>query len=91
MTTLHGLIVAVVAAAFALDSAPARAGTPMIDDPILLSARGESSCTGICKMKVKSKPQGSGAGSQGATPYKTYRDRLGYGNVTNGGALHLRR
>ena len=87
MTTLHGLIIAVVAAAFALDSAPARAGTPMIDDPILLSARGESSCTSLCKMKVKSKPQGSGAASQ----YKTYRDRLGYGNVTNGGAPSLRR
>jgi hypothetical protein len=88
MMTLHRLII--VAAAFALHSAAARAGMPMMDDPLPLSVRGGTSCTGVCNMTAKSKPQGAGAGSQSVSPYKTYRDRLGFGSPVNG-APRLRR
>ena len=89
MTKLQRLIIAGATASFALSGAPARAGTPMMDDPILLDARGEG-CSGICNMKIKPRPQGSGAGSQGLSPYKTYRDRQGFGSLGNG-APRLRR
>jgi hypothetical protein len=89
MTKLQRLIIVGAAVAFALECSPARAGMPMMDDPILLSVRGES-CTGVCNMKIKPKQQGSGAGSQGMNPYKTYRDRTGFGSLGNG-APRLRR
>ena len=89
MTKLQGLIIASVAAVFTLSSAPSQAGMPMMDDPILLSVNGEVSCARVC-IKAKSKPQGSAANSQGVSPYKTYRDRLGFGSPGNG-ASRLRR
>ena len=62
----------------ALLTTQAQAGSPMMDDPILLSARGESGSN----FKAEILPQI-------AKPYKAYRDRLGYGSTPQGhGSKH---
>ena len=75
MTKIYGLI---IVGAVALAGVPARAGMPVMDDLILTSAPGQIG------LKAKPQPRSSGAGSQGVSPYKAYRDRLGFGSSGNG-------
>jgi hypothetical protein len=71
---MNKLIIPAGMIALALYSSQAQAGSPMMDDPLPLSVRGETSGNRFT----------SGIGGQEAKPsYHTYRDRLGYGIVTN--------
>ncbi len=56
---------------FVLYGSYAQAGSPMMDDPLPISVRGD---TGTDSFKAET-------GNQYAKPhYKSYRDRLGHGN-----------
>jgi hypothetical protein len=60
-------------AAVALTSTQTLAGTPIMDDPLPISVRGETSGNNF-----KAKPRND----ETAPGYKAYRDRLGHGLLT---------
>jgi hypothetical protein len=66
-------VAAGIGATFALGT-PARADMPIMDDPLPLTVRGDTGRLGL-KARTNAKPA--------SHPYKTYRDRLGFGNVTS--------